>query len=69
MCVMPDPALSSLIVDVKPGERILFPCADHVSVELIHKSGKSARLRVTAPREVKIEKESCSDEAAQRQAP
>jgi len=46
--------LSSLIVDVKPGERISFPGADRVSVELLHKSGKAARLRVTAPRDVEI---------------
>lgn len=49
--------LSSLIVDVKPGEKISFPCADQVSVEFIHKSGKSARLRVTAPRDVAISRE------------
>lgn len=52
--------MSSLIVDVKPGERISFPGADRVSVEFVHKSGKSARLRVTAPREVKIEREEIS---------
>ena len=49
--------LSSLIVDVKPGERISFPEADRVSVELLHKSGKAARLRVTAPRDVLIKRE------------
>jgi sRNA-binding carbon storage regulator CsrA len=49
--------LSTLIVDVKPGETISFPSADQVSVEFLHKSGKSARLRVTAPRDVKIARE------------
>jgi sRNA-binding carbon storage regulator CsrA len=51
-----DTPLSSLIVDVKPGEKISFPSADQVSVEFLHKSGKSARLRVTAPRDVRIDR-------------
>ena len=56
--------LSSLIVDVKPGEKLTFPGADHVCVEFIHKSGKSARLRVTAPREVKIAREESAEVVA-----
>lgn len=46
--------LPSLSIDLRVGERIdLSGCA---SVELVRKSGQLARLRVTAPREVRIEK-------------
>jgi hypothetical protein len=47
-------AVTTLDIDVRPGERIdVSGCA---SVELIRKSGQLARLRVTAPRDVRIEK-------------
>ena len=46
---------SSLTVDVRPGEGLTL--SSGVAIELIQKSGQLARLRVTAPREVKIEKE------------
>ncbi len=46
--------LSSLIIDVRPGE--VLALSDVVTVELVQKSGQLARLRVTAPREVKIVK-------------
>jgi hypothetical protein len=41
----------SLTLDVRPGE-----CLDiaGVRVEVVHKSGRVARLRVTAPREMAI---------------
>lgn len=45
---------SSLIIDIRPGD--LVALSGIVTVELIHKSGQLARLRVTAPREVSIEK-------------
>lgn len=46
--------LPSLSIDLRPGERIdVSGCA---SVELVRKSGQLARLRVTASREVRIEK-------------
>ncbi|MFO0315383.1 MAG: hypothetical protein ACK50S_00645 [bacterium] len=46
--------LPSLSIDLRVGERIdLSGCA---SVELVRKSGQLARLRVTAPPEVKIER-------------
>lgn len=45
---------SSLVIDVRPGE--LLDLSGIVQVELVQKSGQLARLRVTAPREVKIEK-------------
>lgn len=47
--------LSSLTIDVRPGERIAL--AEHVTVELLHKSGQLARLRVTAPRNMRIVKD------------
>lgn len=47
--------LSSLIIDVRPGERLAL--SGIVTVELVQKSGQLARLRVTAPPEVKIKKE------------
>ncbi len=46
---------SNLIMDLRPGERLAFN--GMVSVELIQKSGRVARLRVVAPREVSVKKE------------
>jgi len=43
-----------MIVDVRPGERVAL--SGGVSVELVKKSGQLARLRITAPQDVKIEK-------------
>ena len=51
--------LSSLIIDVRPGETLAL--SGIVTVELIQKSGQLARLRVTAPREVKIEKRAAGE--------
>lgn len=45
---------SSLVIDVRPGESI--DLAGIVQVELVQKSGQLARLRVTAPQDVKIQK-------------
>lgn len=47
---------SSLTIDVRPGESLKISSGSEVSIELIQKSGQLARLRVTAPRDVKIEK-------------
>ncbi len=44
---------TALIVDVRPGEQLSLA---GVTVELLSKSGQLARLRVTAPRDVRIEK-------------
>ena len=52
---MADPKLSSLIIDVRPGESLAI--SGSVTVELLHKSGQLARLRVTAPRDVRIVKD------------
>ena len=48
--------VSQLTVDVRPGEHLLLE-GGRIIVELLDKSGKLARLRVTAPRDVKIERE------------
>ena len=45
---------SVLIADVRPGESIVI--ADGVAIELVHKSGQVARLRISAPRDVPIER-------------
>lgn len=44
---------SSLIIDIRPGESL---SVSGITVELVQKSGRLARLRVTAPRDMKIEK-------------
>lgn len=46
---------SQLIIDVRPGEFLIIG-GQRIVVELLEKSGKLARLRVTAPPEVKIER-------------
>lgn len=45
-----------LVLDIRPGECLSLDGA-RITVELLHKSGQMARLRVVAPREVTIEKE------------
>lgn len=52
---MADTKPTSMIVDVRPGDRLDLQ-GGLVTVELVQKSGQLARLRVTAPREVKIKK-------------
>lgn len=49
-------ATSNLTIDIRPGERLVL--AGLVTVELVQKSGRVARLLVSAPREVDIKKES-----------
>lgn len=46
---------SHLTVDLHPGEKISLD-GGRVEIEMQHKSGRLARLRVTAPKEVRIEK-------------
>lgn len=48
--------VSQLTIDVRPGEHLLLD-GRRIVVELLEKSGKVAKLRVTAPRDVKIERE------------
>lgn len=47
--------LSTLTIDVRTGERLAV--SGMAIVELVRKSGQVARLRVTAPRDVKIVRE------------
>lgn len=47
---------SGLVLDMRPGECLSLDGA-RIKVELLHKSGQLARLRVVAPRDVTIEKE------------
>ncbi|MFZ6813542.1 carbon storage regulator [Undibacterium sp. Rencai35W] len=44
----------SLTLDIRPGERVMIG-GELVEVELVHKSGQHARIKVTAPTNVKIE--------------
>ncbi len=44
---------TSLVMDLQPGEAMQLAGA---TVQLVHKSGRAARLRITAPAELKIEK-------------
>ena len=53
---------TSMVVDLKPGERIVLQ-GGLVTVELVHKSGQLARLRITAPPEVAIKKQDSSQAA------
>lgn len=50
---MSDP-VSVLIIDIRPTEKLVL--SGVVTVELLRKSGQLARIKVTAPREVTIEK-------------
>ena len=49
---------SSLVMDLQPGEALVLAGA---MVQVIHKSGRVARLRVTAPLDLKIEKRRDAD--------
>lgn len=54
--------MPSLIIDVRPGERLALSERDGqpsrpVTVELLRKSGQLVRLRVTAPPDVRIERQ------------
>lgn len=43
-------------MDLHPGERLLLGDTG-IEVEVVHKSGKAARLRVVAPRSVRIKRD------------
>jgi len=60
---MADAKPTSMIVDVRPGDRLDLQ-GGLVTVELVQKSGQLARLRVTAPREVAIKKVSVASHQA-----
>jgi sRNA-binding carbon storage regulator CsrA len=56
---------SQLTVDVRPGEHLLLD-QGRIVVELVEKSGRLARLRVTAPRDVEIKREEGDQPRAMR---
>jgi hypothetical protein len=47
-------AITHQFVDVRPGDSLALSGA--ASVELVHKSGGAARLKITAAREIRIER-------------
>lgn len=47
---------TSLIVEIRPGD-VIHLGEKIIDVELIQKSGQTARLKVTAPRDVVVVKE------------
>lgn len=56
--------VSQLTIDVRPGQHLLLD-GRRIIVELIEKSGRVAKLRVTAPRDVKIEREEAGEARCQ----
>lgn len=48
---------SILFIDLQPGQALVVG-EGNVIVQLVHKTGRVARMRVTAPRDVKIDKKS-----------
>ena len=57
--------VSHLMIDVRPGEHVLLE-GGRIVIELLEKSGKLARLRVTAPKDVKIAREEIDSPRAMR---
>jgi hypothetical protein len=47
-------AITHQYIDVRPGDALALSGA--ASVELVHKSGSAARLKITAAREIRIER-------------
>jgi len=47
-------AITHQFVDVRPGDSLALSGA--ASVELVHKSGSAARLKISAAREIRIER-------------
>jgi hypothetical protein len=52
---MPEQSTSTLTVDVRPGEGLEL-AVTLVRIDVVRKSGQVTRLRVTAPREVRIQR-------------
>lgn len=57
---MPVADTSTMIVDLRLGDALAVA---GVTVELLHKSGRNARLRVSAPRSLAIRKISLPDDS------
>lgn len=53
---MNEQGVSRKLIDIREGERI--DLAGVATVELVHKTGRAARLQISAPRDMKIEKKS-----------
>lgn len=53
---MSEPTVTRTVWDVRPGDSLHLVGEGAVTVELVDKSGRLARLKVTAPRDVKISK-------------
>lgn len=51
---MANPGMCKKTIEIRAGE--LVSLAGLVTVELLHKTGRTARLQITAPREVTVEK-------------
>ncbi len=54
------PGHSTLMMDVCAGDRVSLSASEEISIELVEKSGRKARLKITAPRDVKISREPSS---------
>lgn len=52
----PEQPTSRVLVDLHPGDTIDFVGAQIISVQVVAKSGRAARLCIVAPRDVKIER-------------
>lgn len=55
---------SSLTIDIRAGESITIDGG--ITVEVLEKSGRTARLRVSAPRDVPIAKNACDEQVVHR---
>lgn len=60
----PKPDTSSMIVDMLVGDRVQIGA---VTVEMLHKTGRHARVKIRAPRDVPIKRS--GDEAADKGVP
>ena len=61
------PAITHQFIDVRPGDSLALSGA--ASVELVHKSGSAARLKVTAAREIRIERVRAASAAREHSVP
>jgi sRNA-binding carbon storage regulator CsrA len=50
------PDVSRVLMDLQPGESLTFP-GSGITVSVVGKSGRSARLCIVAPRSVKIDRQ------------
>ena len=55
-----DAARSQMIVDLQPGDGVQV---GDVTVEMVHKSGRAARMRIIAPRNLPILRKPANEQA------